>query len=92
MGRKRLSKGIGRQLWHAVEGRCEHCGCDTYLPWTDEEHRLINQGPRMATLDHIVPVSKGGRNAHWNLQILCMECNSKKADKLPEEKRNVASN
>lgn len=34
------------------------------------------------TIDHILPVSKGGKTEAGNLQILCGECNNIKADKL----------
>lgn len=34
------------------------------------------------TLDHIVPLSKGGARRLWNIQLLCTVCNQKKADKL----------
>ena len=34
--------------------------------------------------DHIIPYSKGGKTQAWNGQALCVSCNSKKSDKLPE--------
>lgn len=37
---------------------------------------------RKLTVDHIVPVSKGGVNYAWNLQGLCRPCNSRKHAKL----------
>lgn len=34
------------------------------------------------TIDHVVPVSRGGRDDFENLQTLCLPCNLHKGDKL----------
>ena len=40
------------------------------------------------TLDHIVPLSRGGRHSVGNLQPLCKSCNSSKKDRLMIEWRS----
>lgn len=34
-------------------------------------------------LDHIIPLSKGGVHAAYNVQLLCRSCNCSKTDKMP---------
>lgn len=41
--------------------------------------------PTMATIDHIVPLSRGGQNVAENRRVVCKACNGAKADKLPSE-------
>lgn len=37
------------------------------------------------TLDHLIPISRGGAHAAENLAVCCQPCNSRKRDRLPED-------
>lgn len=56
---------------------CAYCG------------RSVSKTPRcaalLATVDHIVPVSRGGASSWLNLVSACKGCNGRKADRTPEE-------
>lgn len=52
------------------------------------EHSRCNWCPRSlnektATLDHIIPLSKGGTNGLDNLTLACYDCNQNRRDSLP---------
>lgn len=49
------------------------CYCHEFTP---EEKR---------TLEHIIPLSRGGSHSERNIDMACFSCNSSKAAKLPEE-------
>ena len=42
------------------------------------------------TIDHVVPISRGGQDTFENVVPACKSCNSRKADKMPEEWLNHA--
>jgi len=42
-------------------------------------------GPRALTLDHVVPLIRGGRSVRANMVPACKDCNSKKQSLLPWE-------
>ncbi len=46
-------------------------------------NRLCNFGE--ASLDHVIPRSKGGKSDWDNLVTACKKCNHRKADRTPEE-------
>ena len=55
--------------------RCQFCGRGQY-----------ELKPREAlTRDHLVPLSRGGTNAWTNVVTACSPCNTRKANRLPEE-------
>jgi 5-methylcytosine-specific restriction endonuclease McrA len=41
--------------------------------------------PSELTMDHIIPLSRGGRSVKFNLVQCCKECNTKKKQFLPIE-------
>ena len=46
--------------------------------------------PRMATCDHVVPVSMGGWDDPVNLQTLCLRCNQFKGQRIIDYRGDVA--
>jgi 5-methylcytosine-specific restriction endonuclease McrA len=38
-----------------------------------------------ATVDHVLPVSRGGRSSWGNTVAACWKCNQRKANRLPHE-------
>jgi 5-methylcytosine-specific restriction endonuclease McrA len=48
---------------------CAYCGCK----------------PEKLTLDHIIPVSRGGRSDFKNCVTACLPCNNRKDDRTPDE-------
>ena len=61
------------QWWknRIAEGRCHYCGREV--------------APRELTLDHVVPLVRGGRSTRGNCVPACKECNSRKQHLLPIE-------
>lgn len=59
--------------------RCALCGelCD----WNDHTWSKYS-GPKHPTIDHIVPIAKGGSHTWENVQVACAMCNSLKGDSI----------
>ncbi|MFO7983566.1 MAG: HNH endonuclease [Desulfuromonadales bacterium] len=54
-----------------ARGLCHYCGA--------------NVPPGELTLDHVVPVTRGGKSTRGNCVPACKECNTKKKHLLPTE-------
>lgn len=63
-----------RDRWH-----CQECGVHT-----PRESRGTHES-YAPELDHILPLSQGGRHTWSNVQLLCRECNGSKGDSMPDE-------
>jgi hypothetical protein len=68
------------ELHAAQGGRCCWCGRRTVLPLSGQ-HRLELH---TATLDHVLPRSRGGRDGRGNLVMACWECNRER-NNLPAD-------
>lgn len=66
--RKLLTKDLRKKIMIRDNYTCQICG--KYMP--DEVGLHI---------DHIIPISKGGKTVLSNLQVLCSKCNGKKSNK-----------
>lgn len=69
--RRQFTKSERTYVYNKYEGRCGICG--DFVP-VDE-----------FTVDHIVPISKGGDYKKENLQCACRSCNMMKQDILPAD-------
>lgn len=74
----RREKGKARELrksrwWKGkiAEGLCQYCG--------------IGVSPEKLTMDHVVPITRGGLSSKHNLVACCKDCNTKKKNMLPQE-------
>ena len=55
-------------------GVCQECGVEVKV-YKDDRY---DSDPRLAEIDHIIPVADGGTNDPQNLRLLCLACNRKK--------------
>jgi 5-methylcytosine-specific restriction endonuclease McrA len=71
---KQKARDLRKTQWwkqKCAEGKCYYCRMEV--------------SPRELTMDHIVPLVRGGKSAKNNLVPACKECNNKKKHSLPAE-------
>ena len=66
----RVPKVTKKNIWLRDGGHCQYC----------EKKITLSD----ATVDHVVPKSKGGTNNWENVTLSCSKCNQKKGNKLLE--------
>lgn len=67
------------RLWRDHRGACFYCKRRTLL---SDCHKAE---PLFATVDHVIPVSRGGANVYENLVLACRVCNEQKGSMTDEE-------
>lgn len=76
--KRRIGQAFGSyrgEMFRRQKGRCAYC-CIA-MSW--------DTTATGATVDHVVPISKGGKNKRGNLVLACRRCNNAKADMDAEE-------
>jgi 5-methylcytosine-specific restriction protein A len=71
---KEKARDLRRSAWwmrKTQEGVCYYC------------HRKV--GRSSLTMDHVIPLSRGGKSRRGNLVPACKECNNKKKYLIPVE-------
>jgi len=67
-----------RLVFQKADGICYICKTKTHFENTEE------YSPLLATVDHVIPWTKGGSHVWSNVELCCLRCNIKKKDRLPE--------
>jgi HNH endonuclease len=65
-----ISEATQNQVRQRARFLCEYCH-------TSEQWQYVS-----FTVDHVIPISKGGANSIDNLALACFHCNRKKSDKV----------
>ena len=68
------ARALRKQNWwknRIAKGTCHYCGKS--VP------------PKELTLDHVVPIARGGRTTKGNCVPACKDCNNQKKNLLPME-------
>lgn len=89
--RREANPELHRQYWRARQARKR--GNESFVVLPREVQRLLRSvcvacgsGDRIE-IDHVIPVSRGGRESIGNMQPLCRSCNASKGNKLMSEWR-----
>ncbi len=62
-----------RNIFKRDHYTCQYCGAQP--------------GPEELTIDHVLPRSQGGQSSWTNCVLACLHCNSRKADRTPDQAR-----
>jgi hypothetical protein len=86
--RRALKNGNGGSFTHADElaklklqnGCCYWCAVKFI-----KKRKHIRYHPKYRTIEHLIPVTRGGSNWPDNIVLACASCNFSKCNKLPDE-------
>lgn len=82
-----------RKEWRGIQNKRRNMPCDHPLGWTAIRVQIIERdhylcaycGGLAKTVDHVIPIDRGGTNDKSNLVAACNKCNSLKGTKTLKE-------
>jgi 5-methylcytosine-specific restriction endonuclease McrA len=72
--RHRIAWTVGVRVWVRDQGCCVYCGAAV------TPDRMLEPHKKRASMDHVVPVCRGGEGTYENLVLACPDCNGGKND------------
>ena len=72
-----------KAIYERDSGTCYLCGCTcNFNDWKPGKIRKWSAGDTYPTIDHVIPISKGGTDTLDNVRLACWKCNMSKGAKL----------
>lgn len=87
LAKTHVEKGITVQRLRELHGTC-CCYCGVEMTWARAVGRVFV--PTKATIEHVVPISRGGAHSWENTRLACWSCNLRKNRRLVDEWRRDA--
>jgi 5-methylcytosine-specific restriction endonuclease McrA len=80
---KRIDNITLKKLYRRDEGKCYLCGgvCN-WNDWRVSDNGNKYPGDTYPTIEHVVPISKGGFDSWDNVRLACWKCNLEKSDSI----------
>lgn len=88
--RKALKRGAAGAIAFDRDDIFARDGHMCMLCWTPLDMQAAYPHPKSPTIDHIVPLAKGGTHTPDNVQAACARCNVRKSDRLDWSLADVA--
>jgi len=83
-----ITKSLRMETWRKSKGFCWYCGSRIYVNPAEYTDELGKTNPKtMFSVDHLIPLSKGGKTEIDNLVPCCFSCNATKHNRDFEEFR-----
>lgn len=69
-----------KKLYKRDNGKCYLCGCTCNWDDNTKQNGTYIAGPTHPSIDHVIPLSKGGLHVWDNVRLACMRCNASKSN------------